>query len=390
MNNILQEHFSIIKTSKLFKSIYKGIVNYEDAPILRKHELLDLLKNNFKLQEEHKGVYLVRSGGSSHKPLVFPVDIQENLSQRQLLANELTKTGIFTSKTIALNLFSYQAMYRTAAIFDDILERCEATTLPASNSASHELVYSIAQEFSPNIMLGTPSKLVLFSKYLECGNRELEIENVLFGGEFLLTSQKKIIEETFNTKQIYSLYGSAETGIWAWANYSKNPLHFHFLKEIIIEITDPNKEGFGNIVVTNLLRKRFPIFRYRMGDIGKVEIIDGIKTLILATREDNSFSLHADSYFLKDFEEILENIDRFQFQISLNSSVKTEIKVLLIKADVSQSEKETFVQKITEGIHKHLECDPQSMVLIVEFVNETDFYSDPTTSKSPKVIDFRD
>ncbi|MBL4604417.1 MAG: hypothetical protein JKY02_01760 [Flavobacteriaceae bacterium] len=390
MKEKLQEHFSIIKASQLFKSLYAGIENYTDAPILEKYELVTILKEDFDIHKEEKGVYLIRSGGSSHKPLVFPVDIEENITQRQLLANELSRVGIFTPKTVALNLFSYMALYRTSSIFDDLLERCQATTLAASNSAPHDLVYSAAKLYKPNMILGTPSKLVLFSKFMQYGDRKLEIKNVLFGGEFLLPSQKKILEETFNTQQIYSLYGSAETGIWAWSNYSKNPLHFHFLKEIIIEIFEPNDDGFGDIVVTNLLRKRFPLFRYKMGDIGKLEVIEGVETLVLASREDNSFSIHADSYFLKDFEEALEEIDRFQFQISLNTSIQTEINVLLIKAGTSSSEKELFVKNITEGINKHLKCDPQFTILVVKFVDETEFYSDPTTSKSPKIKDFRD
>ncbi len=390
MEEKLQEHYAVIKASPLFKSLYHGIDHYKEAPILEKYELVNILKDEFDLHQEEKGVYLVRSGGSSHKPLVFPVDIQENLNQRQLLADALSKTGFFTPKTVALNLFSYMALYRTASIFDDLLERCEATTLPASNSAPHDLVYSVAEKYKPNMILGTPSKLILFSKFMQFGDRNLDIENVLFGGEFLLPSQKKILEDTFKTKQIYSLYGSAETGIWAWANYSKNPLHFHFLKDMIIEIFEPNAEGFGDIVVTNLLRKRFPLFRYKMGDIGKLEMIDGIETLVLASREDNSFTVHADSYFLNDFKDVLDNVDRFQFQISLNSSIQTEIKVLLIKANASDSEKEILVQKITKGIDKHIKGDPQFTVLIVKFVTETDLYSDRTTSKSPKIIDFRD
>lgn len=390
MKDKLQDHFSIIKASQLFNSLYADVDHYEDAPILEKYELVNILKEDFDIHREEKGVYLVRSGGSSHKPLVFPVDIQENLAQRQLLADELSKVGIFTPKTVALNLFSYMALYRTASIFDDLLDRCQSTTLPASNSAPHELVYSIAKLYNPNMILGTPSKLVLFSKYMQYGDRNLEIKNLLFGGEFLLPSQKKILEDTFKTEQIYSLYGSAETGIWAWANYSKNPLHFHFLKDIIIEIFDPNKDGFGDIVVTNLLRKRFPLFRYKMGDIGKIEVIDGRETLVLASREDNSFTVNADSYFLNDFKDALKDIDRYQFQISLNSSIQTEIKILLIKANVTNEEKEALVQKITKEVNKHLKCDPQFTVLIVKFVTETELYSDPTTSKSPKIKDFRD
>jgi phenylacetate-CoA ligase len=385
MNKLLQQHFKIIQESSLFQSFYADCEDYREAPILRKHELVDTLKEKFDLSKEETGVYLVRSGGSSHKPLVFPVDIQENLAQRQKLAELLIKDGIFSSKTIALNLFSYKSMYRTAAIFDDILERCSATTLAFSYDASHDTVYEGCQDFQPNIILGTPSKLTLFAKYLKLGKKECNIKKVIYGGEFLANSQKKLLEETCNVQQIYSLYGSAETGIWAWSDVTHNPMHFHYLDEIVVEIIDPNEEGFGMIVVTNLLRKRFPLFRYNMGDIGKVVQKKGRNVLILAARQSNSLSLHSESYYLKDFEHLFNKVERFQIQLSLTDTFQPEVKVLLVN---SVHEKE-LRNHIEEGIKEHLKINLNYTRLVVEYVDDNDLYADPVTSKTALIKDFR-
>lgn len=390
MEEQLQAHYESIKDAPMFRSYYEGIEHYKDAPLIQKHQLVDALRKDFSLEDQEKGVYLVRSGGSSHKPLIFPVDIHENLLQRQRLAERLVNSGIFSQKTVALNLFSYKALYRTASIFDDILERCSATTLPISTSAPHDMAHKISEEFKPDFILGTPSKLVLYAKYLQMSKKEAHIKNVLYGGEFLLPSQQKILEEALNATQIYSLYGSAETGIWAWSDFSNNPMHFHFLEDVLIEIINPNEEGFGHIVVTNVLRKRFPLFRYQMGDIGKVIEKDGQKVLILAAREDNSFVLNADTFFLKDFQEELDKVDSFQFQLSLNDAFQNEIKVLLIKSEITENEEEKYVKEITQGLQKQLKCDPQFTILTVKFVDEKDLFADPTTSKTPKIKDFRD
>ena len=386
MNDLLQQHFTLIKKSSLFKSWYADYEDYRDAPILRKHQLVDTLREKFDLSQEEKGVYLVRSGGSSHKPLVFPVDIQENLAQRQKLAEILVKDGIFSSKTIALNLFSYKSMYRTASIFDDILERCSATTLAFSYDASHDLVYEGCKDFQPNIILGTPTKLTLFAKYLKLGKKECNIPNVIYGGEFLLSSQKKLLEETCKAQQIYSLYGSAETGIWAWSNATKNPMHFHFLEDMLVEVIDPNEEGFGAIVVTNLLRKRFPLFRYNMGDIGKVVQQNGRNVLILAARESNLFSLHSETYFLKDFEHLFDTVERFQVQLSLTETFQPQVKVLM----VNSTHDEILLNTIKQGIKDHLKINLNSTRLIAEYVDDKDLYADPVTSKTALVKDFRD
>lgn len=350
MHDLLQKHFVVIKESSLFQSFYADFEDYQDAPILRKHQLVDVLEQKFHLSQEKKGVYLVRSGGSSHKPLVFPVDIQENLAQRQKLAEILVKDGIFSSETIALNLFSYKSMYRTASIFDDILERCSATTLAFSSDAPHDGVLQACENFNPNIILGTPSKLTLFAKYLKLKKKECHIDTVIYGGEFLLSSQKKLLEETYNVKQVYSLYGSAETGIWAWSDATNNPMHFHYLEDVLIEIIDPNEEGFGTIVVTNLLRKRFPLFRYNMGDIGKVIQQNGRNVLILAGRENNSFSLHSDTFFLKDIEYLFKNIERFQLQFSLTETFQPQLKILI----VNPIQDEAIAAHIKEGVKKEL------------------------------------
>jgi phenylacetate-CoA ligase len=305
------------------------------------------------------------------------------------LADELVADGVFSSKTVALNIFSYGDMYRTASILDDILDRCSATTLAMSATAPYDAMAATVLEFRPNMLLGTPSKLILFAKYLQGEGVEVRIERLLFAGEFLLPSQQKILTEVFHTTEIYSLYGSAETGIWGWAHYSENPHFFHFLNDIVIEINHPNEEGFGEIVVTNLLRKRFPIIRYKMGDVGKLSVENGREILALKEREQKSFSLHDSAYFLHDFEPLLHPVDCFQIQLSLTTPIHTEIKFLLVKSGGSNDEKQRMISTLMKGLNHIIERDPKFASLVIEFVEESDFYTDRTTSKTPIIIDFR-
>lgn len=389
VNKKLEAYFSAIKNSNIYTSFYDGIHDYRDAPILYKDKLRELLDRNFDIQKEEKGVYLVRSGGSTQKPLVFPVDIKENLEQRELLAQQLIKKGILPPKTIALNLFSYRDMYRTAAILDDVLERAEATTLALSSSANFELIHHTITQYKPTIILGTPSKLTLFANYLLENKKSITIKNVLFGGEYLQPSQQKLFSTVFNTEHIYSLYGSAETGIWAWADYSEKEIEFHFLKALCVEISTPDENGFGAVIVSNTLRKRFPVFRYNMGDIGKLITKKGQSLLLLKSREAKSFSLHSDSYFLTDFDEVLKQIDSYQVQLSLNSAIQTKIQFLLIKRQVEQKNNTATLEHIQQQISEILNSTTAHTQLEVRFASEDELYINKTTSKTPKVIDFR-
>lgn len=385
----LKEHFQHVRTSAWWRDFYQDTEDFSLAPVLDKQTLQETLASKFKLQEEENGVYLVRSGGSTQKPLVFPVDIRENLAQRQLLANELVANGVFSSRTVALNVFSYGDMYRTASILDDILDRCSATTLPLSANATYEAMADASIHFRPDMLMGTPSKLVLFAKFLQKEGISCSFDNILFGGEFLLPSQQEILSEVFQPKAVYSMYGSTETGIWGWAHYSRNPRAFHFLKDVVIEIFNPDSEGYGEMVVTNLIRKRFPLFRYRMGDIGKLIEENGRQVLLLKEREQKSFSLHESAYFLHDFEPLLKGVDGFQIQLSLKTDLLTELRFLLVKSQISPPEKEQMIRNIAQGIEGIIESDPKFIDIEVEVVTEEALYINPVTSKTPLIIDFR-
>jgi phenylacetate-CoA ligase len=382
----LQDYYAIARASSLFKLFYAAYPDYRDAPVLDKKTLIKILDTRFDLHEETRGVYLVRSGGSTQKPLIFPVDIEENLEQRRVLAKALINDHIFSLNTIALNMFGYMDMYRTAAILDDILEKCQATTLAVSANAKNEDAYDTAQHFKPNFIFGTPSKLFLFAQHLKKHGQKLHIKNLLFSGEFLLHSYVQIFKDYLGIQNIYSIYGSAETGIWAWSDYSNNPSLFRVIDGLITEIINPDADGYGNIVVTNLFRKRFPVFRYSLGDVGRLVTVNDINYLELKTREKGSFALYESNYSLDDFKEVLEDADNFQIQLLTNSGLHVEIKFMLLK-DLPETEIKQFeaaklqqIQNVLGYKLKHLQ---------VSAGKELEFYTDRVTCKTPLIADFR-
>lgn len=384
-DTLLQQYYQIVRQSELFKSYYQDYDNYRNAPLIGKKELISQLNDHFNLHQQQQGVYLVRSGGSTQKPLVFPVDIAENLEQRTVLAATLKRAGVFTPKTIALNMFGYMDMYRTAAIMDDLLERCSATTLVASASLPYEDAFHMAQHFKPNLLLGTPSKLFLFAQYLKKNQLCLSIENVLFGGEFLPPSHIQVFEQVFGSRQIYSLYGSAETGIWAWCDYSHSPSLFQVIEGLVVEIHSPDTAGYGNLLVSNLFRKRFPIFRYNTGDTGKWVEIDGQFYLELKGREHQSFMFNECNYELDDFNVVLADAERFQIQI-VPGEGHTGIKFLLI-ADLTDMVKEEYIKLKLQQLYKIFGYEVKNLEVLAG--NDIQFYTNTTTGKTPVIVDHR-
>lgn len=387
-NDELQNYFNTARSSVLYRELYQGITDYNNAPFLQKSLLVKLLQSHCNLHTEQRGVYLVRSGGTTQNPLIFPVDIQENLEQRRILAAALVADKIILPTTIALNLFSYGLMYRTAAILDDILEKCNATTLPLSAEAKNSDVYDAAQHFQPNLLIGSPSRLGLFAQYLQESGQKLNIPNLLFGGEFLLPSSIAAFRESFSTAHIYALYGSAETGIWAWSHYSENPSLYHCIRGVHIEIAEPNADGFGRIIVSNLLRRRFPVFRYDLGDIGRLVHHNGSLCLELQSRVAHSFILDSAKLYVDDFKDATAGADAFQIQLLQTDSQKHLLRLLLVQR-VAPNQQQELVEQKTALVKSFIHFSKQVADVSVEFVLMKDLYINKVTSKIPVVVDFR-
>ena len=386
----LEAYFHIAKHSGLFRDFYKNVMHYQEAPVMYKKELVPILQEKFDIHAEQTGVYLVRSGGSTQQPLIFPVDIAENHQQRQALAAALSSAGIFTPTTVALNLFGYTDMYRTAAILDDILEKCQATTLSMSAHATYEDMENSAWHFRPSIMMGTPSKLLLLARYLEEKGATFHIPHLLFAGEFLRPSFIDFFKKVFHTESVFSLYGSAETGIWAWSEYSKHPSLFRMIEGIVIEIFHPDTDGYGTIAVTNLFRKRFPVFRYAIGDVGRLVMQNGIQYLELKARESKSFLMCETHYQLDDLLPVIEGAELFQVQLSTTDTLMDKLTLLVVQ-EIPEHEQAAFILEKTEALKKIFApyADTGKVVVQVQLVPASGLYTDRTTSKTPQLLDRR-
>lgn len=387
-HSALQIYFEAVRNNPLYSEFYAGVNSVADAPVLGKKELIPILDSRFNLKEEKTGVYLVRSGGSTQKPLIFPVDIKENQEQRLALARELTGNAVFSPGTIALNIFGYSDMYRTAAILDDILEKCQSTTLALSAHAGYEDMQRAADFFKPDFILGTPSKLLCLAQFLSERQKRLDIGNLLFSGEFLRPGLQTLLQETFGTRQFYSLYGSAETGIWAWSDFTERRSLYDVIDGIIVEIIDPDREGYGTIAVTNTFRRRFPVFRYAIGDLGRWVKYEGKPYLELKSREKKSFIVCEQHYDLEELDPVTRQADAFQVQLSTNEKFQELIRLLLVQP-VAEDERQDFIEKKSAELKRLLNYNMRLMKIEVLLVNAGQLYTDPDTTKTPVLLDLR-
>lgn len=380
---LLRDSFALARAHRFYCDHLAGIDDYRAAPAADKMVLKPHL-DRFAPGSESRGVYLVRSGGSTSTPLVFPVDIGENHAQRHALASALRAEGMLDARSVALNLFGYSDMYRTAAIVDDLLERCDATSLPMSAHARYEDIVASALRFAPTHLLGTPSKLQLFAEFLSAAGTRLEISELLYGGEPLSASVAARFAASFGTRTFWSLYGGAETGIWAWSAASREPGLFRILSKIVVEVMSPDSEGFGELAITNGYRTRFPVFRYLVGDVGRLVERDGARLLELRGRNARSFLLAEQHFDLPLFAPFTAGTEAFQIQLRQGEQGWDRLELLLVDPTGNCSI-DAAVAALAELMH---EVAPR-VGLDVRRVTMAMLHHDPVTSKAPLIADFR-
>ena len=93
---------------------------------------------------------------------------------------------------------------------------------------------------------------------------------VLITSETLLEAHRLAITRVFKTEPVNE-YGAVEGGIIAFQCPAGN-LHI-FAQKILLEIIDPDENGFGRVIITPFLNHAMPLLRYDLGDLGR--IIDG-------------------------------------------------------------------------------------------------------------------
>jgi phenylacetate-CoA ligase len=360
----------------------------DDWPILTKSDLYARLARASDDPQQRLGVYYSRSGGTqSDRPLFFPVDIPENHAQREILARFLRADSVLTPQSVVLNLCPIVRMYRAMEIFNEYCERCGSTVLPMAALAEDDELLEVSRYFRAGTLIGMPTRILAFARYLRERQLSHPFETVIFGGEFLQPSKQQLIAETLQTRRFCGLYGSAELGVVAWSS-DLGPLpRYRFPREVLqLEIIDPGPQGFGKIVATSLIRRRFPIIRYETGDLGKIVGEDAATvTVELGGREGDSFQIGDNYHRLADFARVLDRFSEFQVQIRYEPALKQDvIRFCLVegKTPADKASVETEIRGLLQAHEKMYRVE-------VAFVPSSDLIRKGAARKTPALVDTR-
>ena len=195
-------------------------------------------------------------------------------------------------------------------------------------------------EYQPAKMYGYASALYLLSGYLE--HHRLppppRLRAVFATAEPLFDFQRKTIEAALGCP-VGVEYGCRDGGLVA-LECPEGGLHI-LAEGMYVEILDPDADGRGEIVLTNLESHAFPIIRYRTGDIGsldpspcpcgrglpKLRAVEGRRTDFLVTPGGRVLHALSAIYILREmtaiqeFRIVQEAIDHLVLHLVLRQSI---------------------------------------------------------------------
>lgn len=344
-----------------------------------------------------KNVYWCPSGGTTGgTPFFFPTDAGENVEQRGRLVPLLSRPGplgIFRADDVMVSLFPGHGTYRALESLGALLEGSGTTHIALGFPENDAAIQEAVQFFRANGIAGAPPLLVQFALYVKDHGLDLRVPKLLFAGEAMQGAKRALMKDLLGAEEVLGLYGAAECGIWAYHPESLPPNDYIVSTDIAhVEIESADADGYGEIVFTNLCRKRFPVVRYATGDMGRVELREvsgSVATILeLKGRESRSFSLAGDYFPLETFEDLLK--DALAWQLVLGFSRDQAFDELLVRLVVPDAMSDDRRKQYAETVRAEiLKLIPVGCHIQIDYIDWGSLERNPTSRKVMPVIDRR-
>lgn len=360
----LQRLESILKFATKYSGYYKSIWQYDNTltplqnlksfPILTKEILRTQTKAIFT--ESSQDLNSQSSSGSSGiQSTVYLSKKEQSVPQAQQtrwwewsgyqIGNSILQTGMTPKRGLVKGV-------------KDVLFKTQYT--PAFSLSKEEIktILVEAQQKKIQHFFGYASSLFLFAEVAEEAGIDIQFESIVSWGDKLFDHYRKKLESVFRTK-VFETYGSAEGFMIA----SQKDLDYLYLMipgiylELLDDAGNEVSDGMiGQVVVTNLSTRSFPLIRYQLGDLAiklpkaqypaerelnypLLQKVIGRDTDIVRTPSGKSLVVHTFTGIFEFFPEIqqfrviqqdisgivIEYIPREGFHKNILNKIQTEI-----------------------------------------------------------------
>ena len=386
----LDEIFLAAKSHPIYQNDLQKVASYSQSPLMNRSKYFQRMTECFDKPGFLDGMYISPSGGSSKGKASFvATDIKENEYQRALFSMHLQKNNILSKGKIAINLMPCALMYRASEIFTEFCSRAEVTVLPVNEHAPDPMVCRMAELFHADTIIGMPSRLVEFAEYVQNNQIQVHFEHLIFAGEALSKERRAYLEKILNIRRFTGIFGSAESGIWAFQPDFLPLNSYVIVQELMyVEIVSADENGYGKIVLTNLVRVKNPLLRYDTGDTGRLRkmIFDGreVYVLDLLQRAGVSFEIGESRFTFKD---TIAGCPNYQVRLSIDPEKLLEKASIYLAPDVFPDAEEK--REIVESLKTLLQERDNSFISEVHFVKLDALIKSPTSQKPIRLLDSR-
>ena len=250
----------------------KSEVDFQNLPVLEKDEIRecadeivcpDFSLNNLKASS---------TGGTTGLPLTTYSDPSVHLSSMSWrMLNwwdvDASDNSAYLYRVIPTGL---RKMASDMVLFPTRRTYISAADMTVENM---DAFYKRLKKTKPKYLVGYVGAIEEFANYMMRHEGELPSLKAIWTTSAPLPECKRVLYEKAFKCPVYTQYGSGEF-YWIAAE-CKNQCGLHVASDVrhveVVEGDQPvNGEGFGDLLVTDLLNYAFPLLRYRLGDRGRM------------------------------------------------------------------------------------------------------------------------
>lgn len=240
---------------------------FEQIPKLEKAELIG--REESLLTDPAARLFIEYTSGSTGQPLKCYKSYEEKWRKARLLWGLRNNNGGIGPKDPYAMFYAFNEDDLST---DPVSIYHEVMYLSMLDMSPERLdnYYEALLKYRPQWMLSVSTALYLFANHLlerKLDRTRLPFKYIEINGEMLFEYQRQTIEEAFGPI-VYNHYGSREFWCIAMSCGSGN-LHLSS-NQMYVEILNPDKDGYGNVVITDLSNRIWPLIRYDTGDIGRL------------------------------------------------------------------------------------------------------------------------
>lgn len=303
---VLRELVTFIGDEERIQDYGEKTLETTDSNVLR----------SFFQESKHPAGYIFSSGGTTGEPKFLHMSYEEFDYMSDMLAMNLKLQGVKRGMTVA-NLFVAGNLWSSFLCVEKALEKIGVVQLPIGGMCSPENILLYLKKFTPDIVMGIPSMLVMTAEYMVSKNESLNIPMVFYAGEALSQARIDFLKKTWGTEVFGSAgYASVDAGVIGYQCSHCGPGEHHVFSDLIkLDIY----EGEG--IVSSLARNSMPVKNYRTGDridwISDCSCGSRDRRFKLLGRVDDVIQIWSCRMLLSDIEKVLGERGILTYQLML-------------------------------------------------------------------------